>query len=144
MSKNFLPRHDNTNAHILSDGAQTNEKVGIPLKFLLVGHSLSLILTSEVDAETAPVSCQLVTPLMLATVYDPVCMVELSGSDAKMEVSCFNMAVSYSLEQTSLCMFISPIPPYQGQSLLFFFFYIHTPGFSMENCGRLHTGIKQH
>ena len=103
MSKNFLPRHDNTSAHMHTDGAQATKK-GTPLKFLLIGHSLSLILTTENNAKTPPVSCRLATPLVLATVYNPVCMAELGGSDAKMEASCFNMAVSYSLEQTSLCM----------------------------------------
>ena len=102
MSKNFLSRRDNSSAHLCTDGAQTTKK-GTPLKFLLIGCSLSLLLTTKLDADTPPVSCQLATPLMLATVYNPVCVVELSGRDTKMEASCFNMAVSYSLEQASLC-----------------------------------------
>lgn len=107
MSTNVFTKREATDgAHKNGVPTATPAEKGTPLKFLLVGRSVSLsLLTSTSSDDGTPLlsSPQLATPLMLATVYSPVCVMELRGNDAKMEASCFNMAVSYSLEQTSLC-----------------------------------------
>ena len=85
-----------------------------PTKFLLVGRSISLSLLAATPMEEATPTSHapgLAVPLVLVTVYNPVCMVEFSGSATKMEASCFNMAVSFSLDQTSLCKSSPPPPP---------------------------------
>ena len=100
MRSNFIAKR----AQSVDEAKPTSP--GTPMKFLLVGRSISLsLLTATPTEEITPTSLApgLATPLMVATVYNPVCVVELSSNITKLEASCFNMAVSFSLEQTSVC-----------------------------------------
>ena len=104
LCNNFIPRRSHDTDKGALQTASPRDK-GTPSKFLLVGRSvsLSLLTTAPLDDDAPPVSPRLATPLVLATVYNPVCVIELSTSATKMEASCFNMAISYSLEHTSVC-----------------------------------------
>ena len=110
MKNNFVTKHAPSadKASHISPAAESSRTT--PSKFLLVGRSISLsLLAATLTDEATPTSHApgLATPLMLATVYNPVCVMELDSRAIKLEASCFNMAVSFSLEQMSLCESLS-------------------------------------
>ena len=130
MRSNFIAKSAGSVDEDSSRSPAAESPKTTPTKFLLVGRSISLsVLTATPTDETTPTSHApgLVTPLVLATVYNPMCMVELTSGATKLEASCFNMAVSFSLEQTSLCESLS-LPAYNRIGIMLYFnntYYMH-------------------
>ena len=89
-----LTMKDTANDFSTMDTSPTRQSVATPSKLLLTGRSLTIFLLA---LNTVPEeSIAIATPLLQAVVYNPLFSFQSTSKDSKMEVSCFNMAISYT------------------------------------------------
>ena len=85
-----------------------------PFKLLLTGGVIAISMLTDSDATCGDFAVNqsdfsfvqtdgIITPLLHASIYNPLCSIQSNDSTIKCEISCFNAAVCYSDTPTSVC-----------------------------------------
>ena len=62
---------------------------------------------SDLSFESIAQPDGIITPLLQASIYNPMCSIQSNESTIKCEISCFNAAVCYSDTPTSVCKLLN-------------------------------------
>ena len=88
-----------------------------PFKLLLTGGVIAISMLTDSDATCGDFTINqsdlsfdsivqtdgIITPLLQASIYNPLCSIQSNDNTIKCEISCFNAAICYSHTPTSVC-----------------------------------------